>query len=45
MPTATPIPMDVNGAVAVLTELQIMPVIAISAAIGLATMLYHRFRR
>ncbi len=45
MPTATPIPIDVNGAVAVLTELQVLPVIVLSATIALATMLYHRFRR
>jgi len=37
--------MDVAAAVQVLTDLGVLPVITVSAVIGLAAMLYKRFRK
>lgn len=36
---------DITEAVSVLTDLGVLPVIALSALIGIASMLYRRFRR
>jgi len=43
MPTATPL--DVTSAVNTLTTLGVLPVITVAAVIGLASMLYRRFRK
>jgi hypothetical protein len=36
---------DVAGAIAALTSLGVLPVITLAAVIGVATMLYKRFRK
>ena len=41
----TPTPMAVADAVQVLTDLNIVGVIVLAATIGIAVMLYKRFRR
>lgn len=45
MATATPIPMNVTGAVATLNLLGVLPVIALAAVVSIAGLLYRRFRR
>jgi len=37
--------MDLAGAIAVLTDLGVLPVITVAATIGLGAMLYKRFRK
>lgn len=43
--TPTPVPMDIGGAITVLTEVGVFPVIAIVATLGLATYIYKHFRK
>jgi len=37
--------MDVAAAIGVLTDLGVLPVITVAAVIGLASILYRRFRK
>jgi len=41
----TPMPLDVASAVSTLATLGVLPVITVGAVIGLAVMLYKRFRK
>jgi hypothetical protein len=42
--TPTPIAIDLATAVATLTTLGVLPVIILAAVVGIASMLYKRFR-
>jgi len=43
--TPTAVPIDIASAISALTDLGVLPVITLAAVVGIAAMLYRRFRK